>query len=51
MKWNYLVCNIFFFQIQIFSSSSGTGHRNGTCLTENECHEKNGIASGGCAQG
>jgi len=33
------------------SSSSGTGHRNGTCLTENECHEKNGIASGGCAQG
>ena len=40
-----------FLKIQISSSSSGTGHRNGTCLTENECHEKNGIASGGCAQG
>ena len=42
---------LIFQKIKIFSSSSGTGHRNGTCLTENECHEKNGIASGGCAQG
>eukprot|EP00093_Oithona_nana_P013825 13825.XXX_144505_146013_1 [CDS] Oithona nana genome sequencing. len=27
------------------------GTRNGTCYTDNECIEKGGIASGGCAQG
>jgi len=32
-------------------SRQGGGTRNGTCYTDNECIEKGGIASGGCAQG
>ena len=36
---------------QYFFSRQGGGTRNGTCYTDNECLEKGGIASGGCAQG
>jgi len=35
----------------LMSSGSGSGNRNGTCLTENECSDRSGIAAGGCASG
>jgi len=37
--------------ISTITSRQGGGTRNGTCYTDNECLEKGGIASGGCAQG
>ncbi|XP_059081532.1 uncharacterized protein LOC131879276 [Tigriopus californicus] len=41
------------FNIIRFSNSacSGTGNRNGTCYTEEECTNKNGIKAGSCASG
>ena len=33
------------------STSAGSGPRNGTCYTSEECSEKGGTAAGGCAMG
>lgn len=35
----------------ISSGGSGSNRRNGTCLTESECRDKSGTASGNCAAG